>query len=331
MEVEIQDLMSKVAAIPTFLDSHYFCKRGCKDFVEEALGGSFFLPEHIRRLKERDYITYKYVVKPFMQFTVNIGELIVDMMKRDPVYLALIWDEIDPRFTLKEMIVSKKDHRQCHGSEASLFVNEFGDVVIELGRCKKQIVYLYRREPGESLRQYLHQQYCPNAAVDGKTLKCTVGVDRLPEIIATTVSWPKARDHGDAFRAALQHVQPLLDTVVRSDRWDYWLFLSAAIGDAMLLSSVQYGLSTASLMGLMLRLENLGVDAVHVVRDVLAEMDVHCIENSCWFGRLEDVRKVEVNCPVGKLGLLELLYREDPMYVYRFLKPRIEEALFQKS
>jgi len=331
MEVEIQDLMAKIVAVPTFLGRHYFCKRGCRDFVEEALTDSFFLPEHIRRLKERDYITYKYVVKPFMQFAANIGELIADMMKRDPVYLALIWDEINPRFTLKEMIVSKKDHRQCHGSEAMLYVNEFGDVVVELGHCKKQVVYLYRREPGESLRSYLHQQYCPNAAADGKTLKCAVGVEQLPEIIAAAVSWPKARDHGGVFKVALRHIQPLLDAVVRSDRWDYWLFLSAAIGDAMLLSSVECGLSTASLMGLMLRLENLGVDAVHVARDVLAEMDVHCFENSCWFGQLEDVRKVEVNCPVGKLGLLELLYKEDPMYVYRFLKPRIEEELFKKS
>jgi len=331
MEVEIQDLMSKVAAVPVFLGRHYFCKRGCRDFVEEALTDSFFLPEQVRKLKEQDYVTYKYVVRPFLQFAAKIGELIVNMMEKDPVYLALIWDEIDPRFTLKEMIVSKKDHRQCHGSEASLFVNEFGDVVIELGRCKKQIVYLYRHEPGESLIKYLHQQYCPNVATDGNTLKCTVGVEQLPEIIAVAVSWPKARDHRAAFRAALQHVQPLLDTVVRSDRWDYWLFLSAAIGDVMLLSSMEYGLSTASLMGLMLRLENLGVDAVHVARDALAEMDVHCIENSCWFGRLEDVRKVEINCPVGKLGLLELLYKEDPMYVYKFIRPHIEEELFKKS
>jgi len=331
MELEIQDLVSKIAAVPTFLGRHYFCKRGCRDFVEEALTDSFFLVEHVRRLKERDYITYKYVVRPFLQFAANIGKLIVDVMEKDPVYLALIWDEVDPWFVFKEMIKSKKDHRQCHGGEAALFVNEFGDVTIEWGYCKKQIVYLYRREPGESLRKYLHQQYCPNVTTDGKTLKCTVSSEQLPEIIAVAVSWPRARDHGDAFRAALQHVQPLLDTVVRSDRWDYWLFLSAAVGDAMLLSSVEYGLSTASLMGLMLRLENLGVNAVHVARDALAEMDVHCIENSCWFGRLEDARKVEVNCPVGKLGLLELLYKEDPMYVYKFLRPRIEEELFKKT
>jgi len=31
------------------------------------------------------------------------------------------------------------------------------------------------------------------------------------------------------------------------------------------------------------------------------------------------MRGIEVNCPVGKLGLLELLYKEDPMYVYKFI------------
>jgi len=331
MEVELKELLAKVSVIPPFLGRHYFCKHGCNSFVEEALANSYLLVEHVRLLKEQDYITYKYVARPFLQFAARIGELISELMKKDPVYLALIWDEIDPWFVFEEMIKSKKDHRQCHGSEAVLSINEFGDVAIELGRCKKQIVYLYRGEPGEYLRQYLHQQYCPTAATDGKTLKCTVGADQLPEIIAVAASWPEAREHGDVFRAALRHVQPLLDAVVKSDRWDYWLFLSSAIGMAMLLSSLEYGLSSTSLMGLLLRLENLGIDAVHIARDALAKMDMRCTEKNCRFGWFEDLKEVDVGCRLGKLGILEILYESDPLYVYRYMRPLIEESLFKKS
>jgi len=330
MEEKVRELLSKIAAVPTLLGSHYFCKRGCRSFVEEALAHTSLLAEHVRRLKENDYVTLKYVVLPFLEVALNYGRLVEKLAESDKAYLALIWDTIkyDVWLTFSNMISAKRDHRQCHGQQATIRVGEFGDVVIELGRCRKEIPYLHRREPSSSLKQFLGQRYCTNASENGKMLECTVDANALHEVVAVIATWPKAR-HGP-FYEALQTVKPILDAAVKSDRWSFWTFLLFAVDVAMMLHSVEYGLSQLEFSSVLLRLEGLGLKAVGLAHDAFYDMRAYCVGRKCYFGQREDLKELEVGCPVEKLGLLELLHKEDPMYVYRFLKPRIEKLLFEK-
>jgi len=333
MEDKVQELLDKIATVPTFLGKHYFCRRGCKSFVEEALAHTSLLAEHVRRLKENDYVTLKYVVVPFLEVALNYGKLVERLMETDKAYLALIWDTIkyDIWLTFSYMISAKKDHRQCHGQQATIHIGEFGDVVVEVGRCRKEIPYIHRHEPSDTLRQFLGQQYCLHASENGKTLKCNIDTNALHEVVAAVATWPKARHK--LFYEALQTVRPILDSVVKSDKWDFWTFLLFAVDVAIMLHSVEYGLSYLNFSNILFRLESLGLRAVSLAYNALYDMGAYCGEysNKCYFGQREDLRELKVDCPVDKLGLLELLYREDPMHVYRFLKPRIEEALFQKS
>jgi len=335
MEVgpEVEELLAKIKSVPPFLGSHYFCRHGCEDFVRE-FGDAVWLAKHWRLLKERDYVTYKYVVVPYLSTLLNYGNLIAKMMEMDKVYLALIWGELadDIRRIFKDMMQSKEGHRQCNlGGRAALSVNRYGDAVVEYGYCRKEIPFTYRRGPGEELRKYLRSRYCPDAA-DGDSLTCDIDAGAVPEVIAVIATWPKVQ-YGELFKGALGVVRPLLDAVVKSDRWRAG-FLLDAVDAAMRLLSVEYGLSGFDIIGLLSRIEGLGLRPIFILEMALADMEADCVSRQCYFGRGESAKRVRLECPVEEatvIAPLNVLYKEDPVFVYNFLKPYIEEGLFKKK
>jgi len=330
---EIRELMDRIKSVPPFLGRHYFCKYVCEDFLKEV-ADLRWPARHWRLLKEGDYVTYKYVVKPYLQTMANYGQLIAKLMETDAVYLALIWNELTyyVRSIFRDMMLSKEGHRQCVlNGQATLRINRYGDVTIEYGYCKKEIPYTYRKVPSSQLRERLRARYCPNVE-EGDVIACTIDITLLPEVIV--MACPRRRDH-ELLDSALKVVEPILEAVTKSDRWtDLW-FLWDAVDFAMYLLSVKYGLSGFTFEGLLAVLEeDLGLKAIPIYHRAFADMRPMCYETACDIGRGEKHRLVKLGCPiekVGTIGVLSALYKDDPEYVYKFMRPYIEEELFKKS
>lgn len=332
VEPEIRELMERIKSVPPFLGRHYFCKNGCEDFLKEVAEGVWSV-KHWRLLKERDYVTYKYVVKPYLLTLENYGKLIGKLMEGEKAYLALIWKDVAyyTHSIFKYMVQSKESHRQCHlNGQATLKISKYGDVTVEYGYCRKEIPYTYRMAPGSQLRDYLREQYCPGT--EGEELTCTIDADLVPEVVATAAAWPKVQE-GELFKSALNVVQPILDTVVKSDKWAYLSFLWDAVDVAMQLLSVRYGLSKLTFEGILSTLEDLGLKAFFIYSMAAADMRFDCYTTTCYFGRGDDLKKISLECPIEKIGYIgafNALYKEDPLYVYRYLRPYIEEELTKK-